>query len=507
MTAGTAETQDAVANHRRSRLVAVSNRLPVVLERDEEGGWRTRPGSGGLITAMAPALRNRGGLWIGWPGTDEDADLTEVMAQASKEAGYRLVPVNLSADEVRHFYYGFANETLWPLFHDLPTQTLYDPVGWQAFQSANRRYAETVQARVSPDDFIWVHDYHLMGVARELRSLGAQQRLGFFLHIPFPPLDIFLKLPWRAQILTALLDYDLIGLQTMRDRRNFLSCARSLLPGFRTHGTGSVLTADLRDRTLRVGTFPIGIEFEEFARPANSPAITARAADLRSDLGGTAVILGVDRLDYTKGIPERLRGFRCALQRYPELRGNLTFVQLAVPSRQGVPKYRALRAEIDRLVGQINGEFTEPGWIPIHYFYRSFDRDELLAYYRAADIALVTPLKDGMNLVAKEYCASQVDNRGVLVLSEFAGAAAQLHRWALMVNPHDSEGLADGIFRAFVMSPKERRRRMSRLRGSIQRNDIFRWVDDFLEAALSRQLADFPHQEDYVPPLEVDETS
>jgi len=483
------------------RFVAVSNRLPIVLEPTDEG-WSTQPGAGGLVSALAPVLRNRGGLWIGWPGTDDYTDIGGALDRASKQAGYRLHPVLLSPEEVEHFYYGFCNETLWPLFHDLSTRTRFYPEGWTAFVDANRRYAGVVARRTRPSDYVWVHDYHLLGLARELRAADVTRRIGFFLHIPFPPLDMFLKLPWRAQILGALLDYDLIGFQTLRDRRNFLYCVKRLIPGIRVRGSGAVLTATYREREVRVGTFPISIDYREFSEQAASSRVAARAAALRDDLGHGAIALSVDRLDYTKGIPERLEAIRAALLRYPELHGNVTFVQIAVPSRQRVPEYQALRAEIDRLVGEVNGQFTRNGWIPIHYLYRSLDRHELLAHYRVADIGLVTPLRDGMNLVAKEFCACQADDDAVLVLSEFAGCAAQLYRWAVMVNPHDVEGTADAIYQAFVMAPPERRNRMRRLRLSIRRNDIFHWVDDYLDAAVGRQLADFPYLEDYIPPLE-----
>ena len=483
------------------RFVAVSNRLPVVLERTDEG-WSTKPGAGGLVSALAPVLRNRGGLWIGWPGTDDYTDIGGALDRASKLAGYRLHPVPLSPEEVEHFYYGFCNETLWPLFHDLATRTRFAPEGWTSFVDANRRYAGVVARRTRPSDYIWVHDYHLLGLAGELRAMDNTNRIGFFLHIPFPALDMFLKLPWRAQILGALLEYDLIGFQTLRDRRNFLYCVKRLMPGTRVRGSGAVLTVTYHEREVRVGAFPISIDYREFAERAASPTVAARTVALRDDLGPGTIALAVDRLDYTKGIPERLEAIRLVLLRHPELHGNVTFVQIAVPSRQSVAEYQALRAEIDRLVGEINGQFTRDGWVPIHYMYRSLDRDELLAHYRVADIGLVTPLRDGMNLVAKEYCACQVDNDGVLVLSEFAGAAGQLYRWAIMVNPHDVEGTADAIYRAFVMAPPERRDRMRRLRLSIRRNDIFRWVDDYLAAAVSKQLADFPYVEDYIPPLE-----
>lgn len=483
------------------RFVAVSNRLPVTISREKQGWVRGR-GEGGLVTALSPALRNRGGLWIGWPGTTEEGDLTEVMEEASQEEGYRLHPVRLSPREVEDFYYGFSNQVLWPFFHDMVSRCNFDPQYWYAYLSVNHRFASEIVGHSREWDYIWVHDYHLMCVARELRALGSTRRVGFYLHIPFPPLDIFLKLPWRGQILNALLDFDLVGFQSIRDRRNFLHCVKRLIPGVRTRGQGTVVTAERGDKEVKVGSFPISIDYREFADAAGSEEASEKARELKEKLGGRRMILGVDRLDYTKGITERLQAFDHALQEYQELRGNVTFVLISVPSRENVPDYQALHSDIERMVGEINGRFTEPGWVPIHYLYRSLGREELIAHYLAADMALVTPLKDGMNLVAKEYCACQVENDGILILSEFAGAAAQLHRWALMVNPHDQEGVAEAIYRAYTMSEEEKRERMRRARVSIRRNSIYRWVDSYLGAALDIKLDDVPYQEDYVPPLE-----
>ncbi len=482
----------------------MSNRLPIVLEHGESG-WTTKPGSGGLVTALAPVLSNRGGLWIGWPGTTEVIpELRQVLEKASANAGYRLLPVVLDAREVELFYHHFANSALWPLFHDLPTRATYSAKAWDCYQSVNRRYAEVIVEETRADDYIWVHDYHLMMVAKELRAMEAPHRTGYFHHIPFPSLDIFLQLPWRSQILNALLEFDLVGFQSLRDRRNFLQCVRRLLPNIRTHGTGAVLTLTHAGREVRVGAFPISIDYDEFARRAADWPVTEGATWLRTALGGRTIILGVDRLDYTKGIPERLEAFRVALHRYPELRGSVIFIQVAVPSRELVPEYQLLKSQIERLVGEINGEFSEMDYVPIHYLYRSLSRDQLLTYYRAAHIALITPLKDGMNLVAKEYCAADVDQQGILILSDFAGATPQLHRWALTVNPHDVDGVADTIYRAFTMPPAERRYRMRRLRLSIRRNDIFRWVDHYLEAAMAKHLQDFPTLHDYVPPFDTE---
>ena len=490
---------------KQSRLIIVSNRLPVVLARSEGGTWRARPGSGGLVTAMAPVLRNRGGSWIGWTGTvvENRVDLGELLDQATSESGYKLVPVRLTRDDVQKFYYGFSNEVLWPLFHDLFQHCSFDPAYWSAYLDVNRRFAQVVAESSGEDDFIWVHDYHLMGLARVMQGWKIKRRKGFFLHIPFPPLDIFLKLPWRSEILGALLEYDLVGFQTPRDRRNFLQCVRALIKNAAVRGQGHVVTVHARGREVRVGTFPISIDFNEFNQQSDSPGVSEAAWYIHENLSNQQIILGVDRLDYTKGIPQRLESFRNALLRYPDLQEKVVLVQVTVPSRIEIPKYQELKLEIEGLVGKINGQFTRSGWVPIHYICRNLGREELLAYYRTAEIALVTPLKDGMNLVAKEYCAANIEANGVLILSEFAGAASQLHRNSLLVNPYDRDGVADAIHEAVNMSTEEKQARMRRLRQLIRRRDIFAWVNAFLGAAISRDLTSYPVLEDYVPQFEL----
>ncbi len=397
-----------------------------------------------------------------------------------------------------------------------PTAINFDPAFWRVYQQVNRKFAVTILAEALQDDFIWVHDYHLMEVARELRRLGNRSKLGFFLHIPFPSPDIFLKLPWRFEILRSLLHYDIIGFQTLRDRRNFIQCARTLLKNVTVQGKGQVLSMQIdgaalsngqghgkaQKREIRIGAFPISIDYGFYADQSGSAEVDRLACHFRDNLHGRQMILGVDRLDYTKGIPNRLEAFRNALSRFPELKQKITFIQHVVPSREDISKYHNLRLEIEHLVSEINGEFTESGWVPIHYFFRSLKPIELLAYYRAAEIALITPLKDGMNLVAKEYCAAQVEEKGVLILSEFAGAAAQLQKAALLVNPHDIEGVAHRIYEAFHMSPEERKFRMRRLRRSIRDSHIFWWVDSFLRAAIEKDLSDFPVLEEYIPDTE-----
>lgn len=486
------------------RLLVVSNRLPFVLSRGADGGLVSRPGSGGLVSALLPVLRDRGGVWIGWPGiADHDPDVDTALAAATGKAGYQLAPVMLGAEDVAGFYHGFSNEVLWPLFHDLSSLCNFDPAYWRSYGEVNHKYAQVVLAHARTDDFVWVHDYQLLLLAAELRRGGLAAPLGFFLHIPFPPLDIYLKLPWRFTLLRALLDFDLLGFQTLRDQRNFLQCVRSLLPAARVMQRGRLVRIDGHE--VRVGSFPIGIDAAAFQCQARSATVIAAAEALRAELPQRELLLGVDRLDYTKGIPLRLDAFRTALRKYPELQERVTLIQVVVPSRDDIPQYRDLKTRIEQLVGEINGEFTRPGgWVPIHYVYRALDRLDLVAYYRAAHIALVTPLKDGMNLVAKEFCACSVDGDGVLILSEFAGAAAQLQHGALLVNPYDVEATADVIRQACTLPQSERRRRMAALRRSVRRQDVFRWVNDFLEAAIARDLGAFPLPEDYRPSAEAE---
>jgi len=458
---------------RGSRLIVVSNRLPFVFARAKGGRWSAQPGSGGLVTALLPVLRDRGGLWIGWPGASAPA-----RSLPAADAGYRLAGVPLTAAEVRGFYQGFSNEVIWPLFHDLPSLCNFDPAYWRTYGEVNRKYARAVQRRARPGDFVWVHDYHLMSLAAELRPLGTRLRLAFFLHIPFPAPDVFMKLPWRAPLLDALLEYDLVGFQTARDRKNFLACAQAL-------GRDA--------RPERTGHFPISIDYNAFVRRAAAGDVAAKARELHLLLPRRKLVLGIDRLDYTKGIALRLRAFQDLLVRKPEMRGRVSLIQVVVPSREDIPQYREMKTEIEQLVSRINGEFARPGaWVPVWYEYRSLSRLELLAYYRAADIALITPLKDGMNLVAKEYCACSIEEDCVLILSEFAGAAAQLGGGALLVNPYDIRGVAEAIRVAHAMPAEEREARMRRMRRSIRRQDVFWWVDSFLRAAISRGLRHFP---------------
>ncbi len=477
----------------RSRLIVVSNRLPFTFKRIAKR-WRAEAGAGGLITALLPVLRNRGGTWVGWPGAAGRAgEFSSALAAAGANAGYRLAAVALEEQEVRDFYLGFSNEVIWPLFHDLPSLCNFDPAYWRTYLKVNRKYAKAVHARAAPGDFIWVHDYHLMTLAAELRRLGTRARQGFFLHIPFPAPDVFMKLPWRAPVMEALLQYDLLGFQTERDLRNFAACAQALGKSVRAAGRGMLLAGAAAHGAARAGHFPISIDYNAFMRRAAAPDVAAKAQELHRLLPKRKLVLGIDRLDYSKGITLRLRAFQDLLERFPDMRGRVSLIQVVVPSRENIPQYERMKSEIEQLVGRINGAFARPGgWVPVWYEYRSLSRLELLAYYRAADIALITPLKDGMNLVAKEYCACSIEEDCVLILSEFAGAAEQLAGGALLVNPYDIEAVAEAIRTAHRMSRAERVARMRTMRRAIRRQDVFWWVDSFLQAAIARDLRSFP---------------
>lgn len=465
------------------RLLIISNRLPTVITQDQDE-WSVKPGTGGLVTALAPVMRKNQGVWIGWPGCGDEAPLEKLLREFKDQQGYQLVPVPLSEEDVERYYRGFSNATIWPLFHDLLGFCRFDLTDWQAYNAVNQKFAAVVAEQGEKDDFIWVHDYQLMLVGTHLREMGIRDRLAFFLHIPFPSPDLFRRLPWKKSLIKGLLSYDQIGFQTLRDRRNFVQTATALLPEAEVvsrHRHHTLLKWG--ERVIKVGHYPISIDFDEFDEGARSHEVEDAAWYLHENLRGRQLVLGVDRLDYTKGIPERFLAFERALEKYPELIKRVSLLQVVVPSRTLVPDYADLKEQLDQLAGRINARFGQPEWLPIHYVFRCLKRVQLLARYRTSEIALITPLRDGMNLVAKEYCAGSVENNGVLILSEFAGAADQLGKHALLVNPYDTDGTADAIYQAFTMDPEERRQRMTNLRSEIRRNDVHRWLRRFVESS------------------------
>jgi trehalose 6-phosphate synthase/phosphatase len=465
------------------RLAVMSNRLPVALTRESDARLRAAHSPGGLVNALEPVLRRKGGRWIGWPGVaSEDCDAESVHdVLAEVEDGVRLVPVSLSRAEIERYYAGFSNSTLWPGFHGLFEHCRVDDAGWRAYQEVNRRFARRLIAELDDSETAWVHDYQLLLVGQEVRRERPGACLGFFLHIPFPQLAELTSLPGAREILSGLLAHDLIGFQTRRDLGHFAEAVTGLL------GLEARAVADGRiriafgGRAVIAGHFPIGIDAAAWSRRAASIEVEERTARLRRTIGPQAILLGVDRLDYTKGLLERLAAFERMLERHPESQGQVTLVQVVVPSREAVSDYASLKAELERQVGRVCGRFGTPGWVPVRHLYRSLDPIELAAMYRLADVALVTPLRDGMNLVAKEYCASQVDGAGVLVLGEEAGAAEQLGpAGAVLVAPRDVPATADAIHGALTMEVGERRRRMEAMRRAVAHDDVFRWADGYL---------------------------
>ncbi|MEM9165565.1 MAG: trehalose-6-phosphate synthase [Planctomycetota bacterium] len=457
------------------RLIIVANRLPVKrVKRRGRAGWETSPG--GLVAAMTPILNETGGSWVGWAGAAGKAPAP------FKHENMQIRPVPITAEQLEKFYGGFSNSTLWPLYHDSVRTPQFHRRWWWPYVDVNRVFADAVIEEARDGDTIWVHDYQLQLVPGMIRERLPNVRIGFFLHIPFPPEELFAQLPWRRELLAGILGADLIGFQTPQGCKNFVAAARMF-----AGAQGSERSLAFRGRQVSVRAFPISIDVGALASVADSPSVVTRAQQLRTDLGSTSthrrkVILGVDRLDYTKGIDIRMRAYEEMLERGYVTAEDTVFVQVAVPSRESVDDYAELRAFVERLAGRINGKHGRPGRAAMHYLYRSLPFEELAAYYRMADVMTVTPLRDGMNLVAKEYVIAKSGDEGVLVLSEFAGAAHEFRSGALLVNPHDIDGLASTMHAGLSLPDDERRRRLTQLQRTVRRNDVFRWADSFLNA-------------------------
>jgi trehalose 6-phosphate synthase len=452
-------------------LVVVANRLPVDRVVDEQGNasWRRSPG--GLVSALMPVMKANQGAWLGWPGgTDEDLEPFE-------EGGIQLVPIAMSQTEIENFYEGFSNDTLWPLYHDLAAKPSFHREWWDAYVRVNQRFAERAAEAAAKDATVWVQDYQLQLVPQMLRDLRPDLRIGFYLHIPFPPAELFQQLPWRRQILEGLLGADLVGFQLPGGAQNFVRLVRQRV-GHKTH-RDQVFLPD--GRVVTAKAFPISIDTGAFEELARSEEVRKRSDEIREQLGNPRkVFLGIDRLDYTKGIRARLRAFGELIADGQLTVEDAVFVQVATPSRERVDQYRILRDEIDRLVGHINGDHGRIGRPAISYMHSSYPQEEMAALYRAADIMVVTPFRDGMNLVAKEYVACRFDGDGALVLSEFAGASEEL-RQAYLVNPYDINGMKAQMLAAFSADEKERTKRMKAMRKTVAEHDVAAWAGSFLE--------------------------
>jgi len=478
-------------------LVVVANRLPVdrVVDTDGNNTWQRSPG--GLVTALESVMRGRDAAWVGWAGEPGPAPAP------FREEGIHLQPVGLSHLEIEEYYEGFSNDTLWPIYHDVIVPATFHRAWWSTYRVVNHRFAQAVADVAAPGATIWVHDYQLQLVPAMVRAIRPDVRIGWFNHIPFPPVELFSQLPWRRALVEGLLGADYLGFQRVADAENFLRTCRRMLHmttrgdtvTFRGVVDGSAGGEGAREteRTVRASAIPISVDFHGLEALARTPEVIARAVEIRKSLGSPeTLLLGVDRLDYTKGIGHRLKAYEELLRDKAIAAPGTTLVQVASPSRERVEAYRHLRTEVEATVGRINGEFSAIGEPAVHYLHQSYPRDEMAALFLAADVMLVTPLRDGMNLVAKEYISCRYDLGGALVLSEFAGAWHELHQ-AYVCNPHDIEGLKHTIMAAIQAPADQRRRRMKALRRRVSDHDVQRWASRYLEAlALAPDKPDRP---------------
>jgi trehalose 6-phosphate synthase/phosphatase len=464
------------------KLVIVSNRLPVSLA-EKEGRLEFAQSPGGLASGLRTYLDSprsavgAGYSWVGWPGRAVAPDRQAEVTRRCRE-GFSARPVFLTAEDTEGFYEGYCNQTLWPLFHYFPALVSFDEGPWATYELINEVFCDAVLEEAGADDTVWVHDYHLLLLPAMIRRRRPGLKVGFFLHIPFPSYELFRLLPdrWRRALLEGMLGADLVGFHTHDYAQHFLKSVRRIL-GY-DHEMGRVM---LPDRLSRAETFPMGIEFEAFSARGAEPEVTGKRDELRGTIGGGKAVLSIDRLDYSKGIANRLLAYRAFLEANPDWRGRVVLLMVVVPSRTGVEDYQRMKSRIDELVGAVNGTFGSLEWTPVLYQYKSFPQEELVPLYGASDVMLVTPLRDGMNLVAKEYVAARADGRGVLILSEMTGAASELGE-AVLVNPNDIPEMARALATALEMPEEEQARRMTVLRDRLRRYDIVRWAGDFLEA-------------------------
>jgi trehalose 6-phosphate synthase/phosphatase len=456
-----------------AKTIIVSNRLPVSIER-KDGKLSYSPSAGGLATGLGSVYKYGDNIWIGWPGLylQDETEKDQVKAELKKE---NMAPVYLTQDDIEKFYEGFSNSTLWPLFHYFPKYVEFEEDYWESYRYVNMVFCEVILQYAEKDDIIWIHDYQLLLLPSMVREKLPDASIGFFQHIPFPSYEIFRILPWREELLKGMIGADLLGFHTYDDVRHFLSALSRIM------GIDNKM-GELRvgDRICNVDSFPMGIDYQKFEMAASSEATLEEIRKYSEDIGSQKLIISIDRLDYSKGIPERLKAFYEFLNSYSGYREKVSLIFVMVPSRDKVPLYKQLKMEIDELVGRINGKFGTMGWTPVYYFYRSFPFQSLSAFYTMSDVALVTPLRDGMNLVCKEYIASKNDLSGVLILSEMAGAAKEMSE-AIIVNPHDINEIAEALHQALTMSKEEQQRRNYELQNILQRYDIRHWVHIFMQ--------------------------
>lgn len=450
-----------------SRLIVISNRVQAP---NGEGAGN----QGGLAVALSAALRKSNGIWFGWSGEETETFSGQINFQ--RHHGVATATIDLEAQDVEEYYNGFANRTLWPLFHYRIDLAEFERGFAGGYERVNARFAETVHPLIEGDDLIWVHDYHLLPLGHALRQRGVKNRIGFFLHIPWPPMRVLLALPNHRELVEAMFAYDVIGFHTDDWLQSFLEYVRTQIPEATVEADDIVR---FNGRTIRTIACPLGIDTATFTALPDKPAARNAFERMRISANGREMIIGVDRLDYSKGLEERFAGYERFLASHPEAHGRVFLLQIAPPSREDVQTYQAIRTTLDQISGHINGEFADAEWVPIRYVNKGYPREELAGIYRAARIGLVTPLRDGMNLVAKEYVAAQdPEDPGVLILSRFAGAAEQMGD-ALIVNPHSAEDIADAIAQALAMPRAERKRRWRRLMDDIEVHDVAWWQRQF----------------------------
>jgi trehalose 6-phosphate synthase/phosphatase len=461
------------------RLVIVSNRLPVSVEK-RKGNLHFRSSIGGLATGLRAFYESYDCIWIGWPGITSDKINKKEKKYIEKKliSDFNCYPVFLSKSEVERYYNGFCNKTIWPLFHYFAQYAVHDERLWKSYEKVNELFYDATVKIINEGDIIWIHDYHLMLLPRLIREKISEAKIGFFLHTPFPSSEIFRLLPWRKKILDGLLGADLIGFHTYDYVRHFLISVHYLL-GYE-HSFGQI---KLEDRIIKVDVFPMGIDYERFSSSIQDQKVKREVKKFRKKLGDHKIILSIDRLDYTKGIEQRLKAFSVFLERNPKYKGKITFILVAVPSRTKVEHYENLKKQIDELVGRINGKYASIGWTPIFYLYRSLPFHSLVALYNISDIALITPLRDGMNLIAKEYVATKTDGKGVLILSEMAGAAKELGE-ALIISPYDKEDIIKALEEALTMLEEEQIKRNKIMQKRLRRYNIARWAEEFIDRLL-----------------------
>ncbi len=455
-----------------SKTIIISNRLPVKIT-EENGEYKLSPSEGGLATGLGSVYKNGNNIWIGWPGIEVPADRHDEVRE--RLAALNLIPVFLTNEEISLYYEGFSNEVLWPVFHYLVTYANFEQTYWDAYKMVNEKFKAVALAHLKSNDTIWIHDYQLLLLPCLIRAEQRQVTIGFFQHIPFPSFEIFRLIPWREELIAGMLGADLLGFHTFDDARHFLSAASRL--------SSSNLSDNIlnhKNRQIVVEAFPMGIDARKFEMLTRNEKVAKFTASFKSSLRNVKTILSIDRLDYSKGILQRLQAYELLLQLHPEYIGKLALYMIVVPSRDTVPKYRELKDQIDQLVGNINARFRTINWVPVHYFYRSFSVEFLSAIYSTADICLVTPMRDGMNLVSKEYVASRAQHDGVLILSEMAGASKELND-ALIVNPNNIGDIMQAIVQAINMPVDEQHLRMKSMQSVVTKFDIHLWVKNFMD--------------------------